>query len=211
MDIVQIVKRIHSGQSKPPIESIGVKYLDGGYYGDVYLLPCGEKVLKVNRLDTSDSTKVGAFEEVKREFDVLRTLQGLPCIPKLHTYTPTYGVMDYIKGSSLAEMSDEDIGKIPVEEWFVFFHTIVKMRERGVYHRDMNATNILVTTDYKLYLIDFGLYSFSSRHKGNIPLPYFLQMEEEEDFDSLRKPYQEILHIGLTVYDFDLDFHEDHY
>lgn len=209
MLVEQLVSLTQSGEHDQPIEGQGVIYLDSGYYGNVYLLPCKEKVVKINRLDTPSNTR-GVYEEVKQEFKVMQVLQGLPCIPKLYSYAESYGVMSYIKGISLAQMDDEDVYKIPKQEWLTFFNTLVKARERGVYHRDINSTNILVTNDYKLYLIDFGRYSFESRHQGAIPLPHFLQLEDGDVY-SLRKPYQSILKIALTVYDFDLEFHEDYY
>ncbi len=71
-----------------------------------------------------------------------------------------YMIMEYISGSSLRELLDR-VGKLPIEQavrlGIGICEGLAKFHAKGIYHRDIKAENILLTTDERPKVIDFGI------------------------------------------------------
>ncbi|RME71080.1 MAG: serine/threonine protein kinase [Chloroflexi bacterium] len=106
----------------------------------------------------------------EREASLLVQLNhpGHPSIPEIYDYfsdaSGNYLVMKYIEGQSLQDLLVEREGKLPwreavrylvdVADALHYMHTI---GQEPVMHRDIKPANILLGTDNRVWLVDFGL------------------------------------------------------
>lgn len=71
----------------------------------------------------------------------------------------TYIVMEYIEGITLQKLIDNE-GSLPYSELITLllplFKDLERVHENGLIHRDISPDNLLIGTDNKIHLIDFG-------------------------------------------------------
>jgi len=91
---------------------------------------------------------------VRREFDVLRHLEGIPGIPRaLATVEKRAILMEYIEGLTLNKFK---AGELPDRVFERLAETVHAMHRRGVVHLDLRQRkNVLVAGD-RPYVIDFA-------------------------------------------------------
>jgi tRNA A-37 threonylcarbamoyl transferase component Bud32/tetratricopeptide (TPR) repeat protein len=103
-----------------------------------------------------------AVESVVQIYDTTRTTDGRPCL-----------VLEYVEGGGL-DKKIEETGPMPADEAATLVRTIAeiveKLHEKGMLHRDLKPSNILLTTEGKPKLADFGLARFPES-RGNLTLP----------------------------------------
>lgn len=117
-----------------------------------------------------------------------------------------YLVMDYINGMTLKKYIRQN-GPMPPEEVLRLIKPVIvsleAVHKEGILHRDISPDNILLTTDGKLILIDFG----SARHE-NLSLTQSLTVmfkrgyTAEEQYRSQGKqgPYSDVYSLCATIY-----------
>ncbi|GMU63864.1 MAG: hypothetical protein AMXMBFR36_01380 [Acidobacteriota bacterium] len=141
-----------------------VNRLGSGGMGVVWLaedLKLGRKVaLKVLREDLADSPeKAARFEREARAIAAL----SHPSIVTLHAVEEIDGVrflaMEYLEGRTLDQLVRE--GPLPVAELLRIAIPIAEALEaahaRGILHRDLKPSNVMVCTDGRVKVLDFGL------------------------------------------------------
>lgn len=91
---------------------------------------------------------------VRREFAILKHLEGIPGVPKAYAVLEKRAlVLEYIEGRTLNKFK---AGELPDSVFERLCDTVRAMHERGVVHLDLRQRkNILVDADGRPWLIDF--------------------------------------------------------
>ena len=72
-------------------------------------------------------------------------------------------VQEKINGTTLR---NKKVGFVFTKDMLIeLFEILIKLEENGIYHSDLNTTNIIMSDTGKIYLIDFGLASFMFNDK----------------------------------------------
>jgi predicted Ser/Thr protein kinase len=110
-------------------------------------------VLKDYRRKNAITRNLIAPALVRRESDVLRHLDGVPGIPRLHAVIDDLAlVTEYIEGQHPGRFE-----KLPDETFRRLAATVRAMHDRGVAHLDLRQKkNILIDRDLRPWLIDFA-------------------------------------------------------
>lgn len=92
---------------------------------------------------------------VRREFAVLRHLEGLPGVPRAYAVLEKRAlVLEYVEGRTINKFK---AGELPDEVFERLCGTVRAMHERGVVHLDLRQKkNILVDAQGRPWLIDFA-------------------------------------------------------
>jgi serine/threonine protein kinase len=145
---------------------------DGGHAEFVRFPPRDKRiVMKVSDLDENRDRSIVAFQEVK----TLRALRGLSFVPTLYGTVrfvdPVTGswyqviVMSYVDGIQLMSAIDWNWLREPYDMDKVrrkLNTALIRMWKRGVLHTDLHTSNVLITKDSNVHIIDFGFSIQSS-------------------------------------------------
>jgi serine/threonine protein kinase len=145
------------------------KVIGQGGMGAVYLAqqsrPRRQVAVKVLLPTASLTThqRAAFLERFRRETDAAASLEH-PNILPVHEYGErdglAYLVVPYISGGTLRDVLDRD-GQLPLPKVLNYLEQMAEAldfaHERGVIHRDIKPANILMTTEGRLLLTDFGL------------------------------------------------------
>jgi serine/threonine protein kinase len=181
----------HSASYLPfqPGQLLGGRYcidqhLGAGGFGATYRAvdislndrPCVVKQLTIDP-GWSDQEEQDARANFQREAQMLVDLNqpGHPNIPDIYAYLDSEAclVMKYIAGQSLEAVRRHRGGRLPVPEALKYIRDICDaltyMHGHGsgpVLHRDIKPDNIMLGTDGRVWLIDFGLSKSTAVHPG---------------------------------------------
>ena len=112
-------------------------------------------------------TNTDEFEDGRRRFleeaRILKELKHLDSIVSVYDFFEENGtvyiVMEYIEGRTLRHFIDEN-GPITFSELLVLFTPLIlslsEIHANGLIHRDISPDNLILDTDSRLHLIDFG-------------------------------------------------------
>jgi serine/threonine-protein kinase len=141
-----------------------VKAIGHGAFSDVFLAqdPDGRQVV-LKCPHESIMGDVSTFDRFRRELEISRHLQH-PGIQRPIEFTSDrsrpYMVMEYIDGETLRAMLSRE-KKLPVDKAVDFGRQLASAmayaHSQGVVHRDLKPENVLVTSDGKLVVTDFGV------------------------------------------------------
>jgi serine/threonine protein kinase len=141
-----------------------VKAIGHGAFSDVFLAedPDGRQVV-LKCPHESIMGDVSTFDRFRRELEISRHLQH-PGIQRPLEFTSDrsrpYMVMEYIDGETLRAMLSRE-KKLPVDKAVDFGQQLASAmayaHSQGVVHRDLKPENVLVTSDGKLVVTDFGV------------------------------------------------------
>jgi serine/threonine protein kinase len=132
----------------------------------------GQRVVAIKELSDSQVSpgeKAQALQDFRREADLLVPLSH-PNLPNVSDFFEESGkaylVMEFIEGETLEKKQDEAGGPLPevlVMGWALqlcnvlhYLHT----RPHPIIFRDMKPSNVMVTRDREIKLIDFGIARF---------------------------------------------------
>ena len=106
--------------------------------------------------------------------------------------------MEYIQGISLIDYWNENSSspfaiQIALQIFEEILDTLLLLKQRGIYHRDIKAENILIDlTKNKATFIDFGFATFSqdkmSTYIGHTP--WYSSPQVEAKVHKLHEPYK---------------------
>ncbi|MBL5872349.1 hypothetical protein HV417_02070 [Bacillus sporothermodurans] len=129
-------------------------FIAEGACGKVYDLGDG-LILKINIFGWRSQTPDG---------DILRDLQGVPCIPKLYWYSEDnrFIVVQKINGLTTRKFNQEPF-KLPKawvrEEHDQLMETVYKAcLERGWYVNDIHGGNCMIDLEGNFWIVDVGLF-----------------------------------------------------
>lgn len=117
-----------------------------------------------------------SFEKGRRRFlneaQILKEFQELESIVSVYDLFEQNGtaylVMEYIEGLTLNEYVSKN-GVFTFPEILNLLSPVIKslskIHERGLIHRDISPDNLIIGTDNKLHLIDFGAASWEAHEK----------------------------------------------
>ena len=148
---------------------------DGGYTQFARLVPCHKRVaMKISEIEVIGDDSIIAYQEIR----AMLALKGLRVVPTLYGsvrfvdrthekngYTRVYSViiMSLVDGQQLQSVIRWGLQ----DHWLKHPHDMQKVRrnlnsaliqlwKRGVLHTDLHTSNVLVTSQNKIYIIDFG-------------------------------------------------------
>ncbi len=105
-----------------------------------------------------------AIERFQREAATVATLHHTNIVPIFNLGSErgvNYYAMQFIEGRSLAEVLAEQQGPLPAEQVAVWglqaAEALAHAHQRGVVHRDVKPSNLLIDRENRLWLTDFGL------------------------------------------------------
>jgi eukaryotic-like serine/threonine-protein kinase len=119
-------------------------------------------ILKLLRIPTHLSPKRRKEwrKEFKKEFKIQKILRGYPSICQLLSLTPEYAVLEWIDGISLRRRlaNGENLGAASRDALLSqLFDTYSFMHKNRILHSDVHTSNVLVTADGSIKIIDFDL------------------------------------------------------
>ena len=130
------------------------------------LFPAGV-VMRNPDYTVADIGQEGVFEKMSSSFlkeaNVLASLRDISSVVDIYDYfsanNTAYYVMEYISGSNLLDVIRRQ-GPLNVQEYQPRFRQLMRdiesFHNRGVIHRDISPDNIMLTSDGRFIMIDFG-------------------------------------------------------
>ncbi|KAA0261308.1 MAG: serine/threonine protein kinase [Chlorobiota bacterium] len=172
-----------------------------------------DKHFAIKKLSDSLAQSAEAKERFIREARTHSRLEH-PNIVKFHDILQdhatgnVYIVMEYVEGRTLAKMIGRETGPIPFENAWPIFRQILEgigyAHSQGVVHRDIKPGNIIVTTDNKVKILDFGIARDETGHtitqSGQVVGT--LQYASPEQIKGERVDQRsDIYNLGMTLYE----------
>jgi serine/threonine-protein kinase len=124
----------------------------------------GDKVV-IKFPDISQLGDPAVYERFRREMAIGKLLDH-PDVPRALSYSegnppfPPYLVLKYMEGEPLVAIIKEK-GPLPVDQTVDMVSKLLEAlhycHQQGVYHRDIKPENLLLGTDGRLKIIDFGI------------------------------------------------------
>ncbi|HXY74255.1 MAG TPA: serine/threonine-protein kinase [Dehalococcoidales bacterium] len=106
---------------------------------------------------------VATYERFRREFKIGEELSH-PAIPHAFSFNETPEgpciILEYVDGTSLREYLNQKQGLTLAEVLSIsrqLTQAIFYLHTHGVIHRDLKPENILISTENKIYIVDFGI------------------------------------------------------
>ena len=163
----------------------------------------------------SDEKAKFVFEHGKQKFvleaQTLIKLQNDPIVVDILDYfiqnNTAYLVMEYLDGQNLRVMARNNGGKIDPAQAKMIFVTIasslMEIHKKEILHRDLSPENIILTTDGRIKLIDFGSARnfVSTQNKGmSILLKPGFAPPEQYNAKGNQGPWSDVYALCATFY-----------
>ena len=118
-----------------------------------------------------------------------------------------YMVMEYLEGILLKDYIKQNSGKLDVKSSLEITNKVLdglkEVHKAGIIHRDISPDNIMLTTDNKVKLFDFGAARFSSTEQEStysIIIKQGYAPPEQYRSKSKQGPYTDIYAVGAMLY-----------
>lgn len=185
-----------------------IKQLGKGSQGVVYLASDSqlERNVAIKTIQLEKSTP-----KIKKQFlteaRTIAKLQHPNIIPLYemdeHLGTP-YLIFEYIDGQSLKEhlISKGKLSpKACINLLSPLLNAIAYAHKRGVVHRDLNPSNIIITTQDKPYLMDFGIATLLGQRSDEGIWGTFKYMSPEQCNNEKITAASDLFSLGLVLYE----------
>lgn len=153
-------------------------------------------------------------EQFQREARILASLDH-PNLPRVTDHFAEDGfeylVMDYVAGQSLHELiegSRTGLSESQVLDWVdQLLSALEYIHHRGIIHRDVKPSNIRLTPDGQIFLVDFGLVKFydpenprTATITHGLGTPEYAPPEQYDTQLGHTDPRSDVYALGATLY-----------
>ena len=191
-----------------------VRQLGRGGMGSVWLaedIKLDNKLFAIKMLPSILIANKRAYRQLKDEALVAMKLVH-PNIVTLRAFEETDGnpflVMDYIEGKTLDECLEE-WGKLSEEQTVALLNPIAAAidyaHSEGVVHRDIKPGNIMIRSDGKPFILDFGIArevkETLTQVTGKLSSGTLLYMSPEQLTGDMPKPAQDVYSFAAMAYE----------
>lgn len=150
-------------------------------------------------------------EQFLDEAKTLAEFIGNDHIVRIYSYFEEYGTayltMEYIDGVNLSKKMHEHGGRLTVEQADELLIPVMEALEwvhsRGIVHRDIAPDNIMITSDGKAKLIDFGAARYSTGEKSkslDVILKHGFAPKEQYIRRGRQGPFTDVYAMAATYY-----------
>ncbi|MCS6839382.1 MAG: serine/threonine-protein kinase [Roseiflexus sp.] len=168
--------------------------------------PCAIKEMYQSAPDSN--TRLLNLKNFEREAGLLATLQH-PAIPKVFDFFEENGrvylILELIQGKDLETILDEAKGPLPEERvarWAVQLCEVLSylhnQKPEPIVFRDMKPSNVMVTPDDRIVLIDFGIARSLARTRGTIIGTEGYSPPEQ--YKGIAEPQSDLYALGATLH-----------
>ena len=146
-----------------------------------------------------------------REAQTLAQLQDIPEVVQVMNFfeehNTAYIIMGYVRGITLKDHLASRGGRLPATEVFRLLEPLMgamsRVHEAGLVHRDISPDNIMITSNGRVRLIDFGAAHQASGDDGSSTLAVlkhgFAPMEQYQTRGRLG-PWTDVYALCATIY-----------
>jgi len=132
-------------------------------------------------------------QRTKAESKLLEKASKIINVPKIKKIEESKITLDYIKGKKLSEHLDKLPDKLAKETCRKIGQSIAKLHDNNIIHGDLTTSNIILTSDKKVWFIDFGLGFNSERFEDKaVDLHLIKQALEAKHFSHWEKYWKSI-------------------
>lgn len=168
--------------------------------------PCAIKEMYQSAPDSN--TRLLNLKNFEREAGLLATLQH-PAIPKVFDFFEENGrvylILELIQGKDLETVLDEAKGPLPEEwvaRWAVQLCEVLSylhnQKPEPIVFRDMKPSNVMVTADDRIILIDFGIARSLVRTRGTVIGTEGYSPPEQ--YKGIAEPQSDLYALGATLH-----------
>jgi tetratricopeptide (TPR) repeat protein/tRNA A-37 threonylcarbamoyl transferase component Bud32 len=168
--------------------------------------PCAVKEMLDNF--SNEEEREQSLQWFNREANMLLELHH-PAIPKVFDFFDEHGhnylVMEFVEGRTLSEVLEQE-GRLPearVRNWAVQVCNVLyylHSQNPPVIFRDLKPSNIMVTNDEKIKLIDFGIARFSESGGRQATVIMTLGYAPPEQLEGKPQVKSDIYALGATLH-----------
>ncbi len=154
--------------------------------------------------------------ELKREFNFLKSLYHTGVVPEVYDFiikeNHAYFIQSFIEGLSLPQFIHRH-KKVKLNSILIIIQRILsafaQIHAAGVVHGDIHSSNIIVTSNHEIKILDFGLALNNNIDKNelvNFGGAYFFMPPERINKSSYKKfsrrPdfYSDVFQLGIVLY-----------
>ena len=132
-------------------------------------------------------------QRTKAESKLLEKASKIINVPKIKKIEESKITLDYIKGKKLSEHLDKLPDKLAKETCRKIGQSIAKLHDNNIIHGDLTTSNIILTSDKKVWFIDFGLGFNSERFEDKaVDLHLIKQALEAKHFSKWKEYWKAI-------------------
>ncbi|MCG8351725.1 MAG: serine/threonine-protein kinase [Chloroflexales bacterium] len=170
--------------------------------------PCAIKEMYQSAPDSN--TRLLNLKNFEREASLLATLHH-PAIPRVYDFfeenSRIYLILELVPGKDLETVLDEvgsPFDEVRVGRWAVqicdVLHYLHNHQPESIVFRDMKPSNVMVTTDDRIVLIDFGIARMLNRSDRKGTMIGTEGYSPPEQYRGVAEPQSDLYALGATLH-----------